>query len=475
MTEQDFHIDTPGWQTFQALMQLVASADTDDLLELATLLDLNVQTDLIGLDLQQANLCQANLSEINLSDTNLSGANLSQANLSGANLTRANLTQADLSGVNLSQANLSDATLTQADLTQANLNWAIFSRANLSQANLSDADLSQADLSQANLSQANLSQADLSQADLDETDFSRANLSRADLSQLDLNATNFSEANFDTTNLAGTDLNGAILNQARFLNSIGLSERAKKALKAREVIFIENTKPESVANTEIKQVVAQQDEMGIEVGSSSNLSIATLSDSTNLPLLDVLDLALSEILGKSNSYAYSTLATVRRHLYQFRLMHLFEPYEILFEAYLRAKTRQRQGETIYNPHAWLKRTAFNIVREKSRQAQRQSSRTYEDIEYRISAEPEDVIEKIELGNEIELLYKALRALSREDDHTAQLLVWRTIERLSWEQITTRLIELGETEIPTQATLRKRVSRAKKRMRHIMQSYGLPSK
>ncbi|MGD1854197.1 MAG: RNA polymerase sigma factor [Leptolyngbyaceae cyanobacterium] len=199
-----------------------------------------------------------------------------------------------------------------------------------------------------------------------------------------------------------------------------------------------------------------------------------MADRPDLPLLDVLDLALSEILGSNNSYAYSTLATVRRYLYQFRLMHQFEPYEILFEAYLRGKARQRTGEVIRNPHAWLKRTAFNVVREKSRQAQRQAAQSYEEIEYRISAEPEYALEAIDLRHEIELLYKALRALSREDDHTAQLLVWRTIERLSWEQITDRLAAQGETELPTQATLRKRVSRAKKRMRHIMHSYGLPT-
>ncbi|MGD1950107.1 MAG: RNA polymerase sigma factor, partial [Leptolyngbyaceae cyanobacterium] len=127
-----------------------------------------------------------------------------------------------------------------------------------------------------------------------------------------------------------------------------------------------------------------------------------------------------------------------------------------------------------NPHAWLKRTAFNVVREKSRQAQRQASQSYEDIEYRVSAKPEYVLEAIDLRHEIDLLYKDLRALSREDDNTAQLLVWRTIEQLSWEQITSRLAALGETDIPNQATLRKRVSRAKKRMRHIMHSYGLPT-
>lgn len=187
---------------------------------------------------------------------------------------------------------------------------------------------------------------------------------------------------------------------------------------------------------------------------------------------DALDIALSEILGTGNSYAYSTISTVRRHLYSFHLTHLFEPNEILFEAYIRGKEVQRRGEAIYNPHAWLKSTAFNIVREKSRKARRHQTQCLEDIEYRVSADSDNALDKIDLSHEIALLYKALREFAREDQYTAELLEWRTIEELSWDEITQRIIAEGK-ELPTYATLRKRVSRAKKRMRHILHTMGLP--
>jgi predicted RNA polymerase sigma factor len=192
----------------------------------------------------------------------------------------------------------------------------------------------------------------------------------------------------------------------------------------------------------------------------------------NLPPPDALDIAMSEILGVGNAYAYSAIATVRRYLHSFRLAHLVEPHEILFEAYLRGKNAQRKGEIIYNPHAWLKRTAFNIVREKSRKARRQATQSFEEIEYRMSAESDCLLEKIDLSHEISLLYKALREFSREDSHTAQLLEWRTIERLSWTEIADRLVAAGET-VPNYAALRQRVSRAKKRIRHILHGLGLP--
>jgi DNA-directed RNA polymerase specialized sigma24 family protein len=81
---------------------------------------------------------------------------------------------------------------------------------------------------------------------------------------------------------------------------------------------------------------------------------------------DVLDLAIEEVLGNRNPYAYSVLSAIKRSLRQFRLSSRIEAYEILHEAYLRGKSLIRSGQTIRNPHAWLKATAFNIVREKYR-------------------------------------------------------------------------------------------------------------
>ncbi|MEO0455574.1 MAG: sigma-70 family RNA polymerase sigma factor [Cyanobacteria bacterium P01_A01_bin.114] len=191
-----------------------------------------------------------------------------------------------------------------------------------------------------------------------------------------------------------------------------------------------------------------------------------------MPPQDPLDVALSEILGQGNSYAYSAIATIRRHLYSFHLTHLYEPDEILFDAYLRGKEAQRKGEIIRNPHAWLKSTAFNIIRENSRKVRRHSCVVFEENDGKVSAPTVDMLDTLALDHQVTLLYKALREFAKEDCHTAQLLCWRTIEQLSWDEISARLIALGE-ELPNNATLRQRVSRAKKRIRHILHGLGLP--
>jgi len=198
-----------------------------------------------------------------------------------------------------------------------------------------------------------------------------------------------------------------------------------------------------------------------------------MDKSINLPEPDTLDIALAEILGAGNSYAYSAIATVRRHLHAFHLTHLFEPNEILFEAYLRGKAVQRRGERIRNPHAWIKSTAFNIIREKSRKARQRIMVPYEDGDYRAANEQPSALEKIDLSHEIKLLYKALREFEKENAATAQLLIWRTIDQMSWDEIEAKLRAMTDGDIPNQATLRQRVARGKKRVRHILHSFGLP--
>jgi hypothetical protein len=117
-------------------------------------------------------------------EIDLSGANLNEANLDEADLIRANLNEANLDEADLSRANLNEANLDEADLIRANLIRAYFNEANLSGANLDEADLSRANLSGANLSGANLTGADLSRANL-----SRANLFETFLVNVDLKET----------------------------------------------------------------------------------------------------------------------------------------------------------------------------------------------------------------------------------------------------------------------------------------------
>jgi Pentapeptide repeats (8 copies) len=115
MSTQEFHINEQEFQDFQALMQRLETAETDDFLELATLLGRDPKTDLNGADLSGTDLRVTDLS-----GANLSSANLSAADLSGANLSGANLRFADLSGANLSAVNLSGANLEGVDFTGAN-------------------------------------------------------------------------------------------------------------------------------------------------------------------------------------------------------------------------------------------------------------------------------------------------------------------------------------------------------------------
>ncbi len=177
----------------------------------------------------QPNLSGADLSEANLSEADLGGADLSEANLSGtdlrnANLTLANLTGATFRGVTSIETNKTGSfyrktygsRITASKFSRrwspssdsrhvtyasANLSGASLGGANLSGANLSGADLSGAYLHITDLTEAILKEADLSEADLTE-----ANLSRADLSDADLSGADLSKAVVSATIFAGVDL-----------------------------------------------------------------------------------------------------------------------------------------------------------------------------------------------------------------------------------------------------------------------------
>jgi len=147
----------------------------------------NMNADLNGANLRQANLWRTDLRGADLRNAYLGGANLINADLNGANLNGANLSGADLSGANLRNAYLGDANLNGADLSGANLRGANLSGADLRIANLSGAYLSGANLRIANLSGANLRNAYLGDADLSGAYLSGADLSGADLRNVKYN------------------------------------------------------------------------------------------------------------------------------------------------------------------------------------------------------------------------------------------------------------------------------------------------
>jgi uncharacterized protein YjbI with pentapeptide repeats len=187
-------------QLDQAIAEILA-ADTNDLLALAEIAQLNPLEDLAGANLLGTTLNEVDLTGANLERANLRGADWNDVDLSGANLAGANLAGADFSGALMSDVNLSLASLPRCSLALANL-----SGANLTGANLTEANLSQANLSDANLTDANLTGADLQGAGL------------------------------VRTKLMGVNWENTQVKQARFKIDSGLSEEMQQTLQTQGAI-----------------------------------------------------------------------------------------------------------------------------------------------------------------------------------------------------------------------------------------------
>ncbi|NEQ33178.1 MAG: sigma-70 family RNA polymerase sigma factor [Leptolyngbya sp. SIO4C5] len=183
------------------------------------------------------------------------------------------------------------------------------------------------------------------------------------------------------------------------------------------------------------------------------------------PSYDSLDIAVAEILEPGNPYAYSTLTTIERYLRQFHLNRFTEPAEILALAYLRGRKALRQGKQISNPHAWLKGTALNIIREHHRQAQRVLTMDADCLDLVAQTLEEDVFESSDLSIQLRALWQALETLAQSDPAAAELLRLRFIEQLSWEEIRS-YFWIQANDLPSNVALRQRVCRAKKRLRQL---------
>ncbi|MGB5975439.1 MAG: sigma-70 family RNA polymerase sigma factor [Nodosilinea sp.] len=182
------------------------------------------------------------------------------------------------------------------------------------------------------------------------------------------------------------------------------------------------------------------------------------------PAQDVFDQALSDILGRDNPRAYSVLSAIQRTLKQYNLDNQYEAYDILHEAYLRGKKKIQAGDIIRNPHAWLRATAFHVIYERKRK-HRASATDPQVIEAALPDPRLGLIQQQMITEELDLLYKALGLLHQEDPEATCLLYLRTVRDWSWPQISRWLIDQGQPTA-TEAALRQRASRAKRRLRDI---------
>ncbi|MEL6384720.1 MAG: sigma-70 family RNA polymerase sigma factor [Cyanobacteria bacterium J06626_18] len=179
---------------------------------------------------------------------------------------------------------------------------------------------------------------------------------------------------------------------------------------------------------------------------------------------DVLDQAIEEILGKENPAAYSIFTAVERIVRQFKLD--VEAHGLLFDAYLRGKKALQQGKEIQNPQAWLRGSAYNIAREKSRKQKRVRSYSPEVIDVLFSDEGNLPLERAILEEEMLAAIKAMRTLQKEKPDTFNLIHQRVVEEKSWQEIQSNYANTNQGKTISESALRQRYSRGRKHLRSI---------
>ena len=82
--------------------------------------------------------------------------------------------------------------------------------------------------------------------------------------------------------------------------------------------------------------------------------------------LDHFNTEIQDLYHPDSSSGRLICAFVQRELRNFHLHDLYGIAYILNEAYLRGQQKIQDGVTIKNPKAWIRSTAYNVIRELSR-------------------------------------------------------------------------------------------------------------
>ncbi|TVP66545.1 MAG: hypothetical protein EA342_11560 [Leptolyngbya sp. LCM1.Bin17] len=187
---------------------------------------------------------------------------------------------------------------------------------------------------------------------------------------------------------------------------------------------------------------------------------------TACPIQDVFDRALANVLSQDNPQAYTLIRVIQSTLNQYRLGNHMEVFEVLHEAYLRGKKKLQAGETIHNAQAWLKATAIHVIYERKRK-QRFSAVEPHLLEAMMADNGPHLLQMQMVREDLDLLYQALDQLHQEDPYATTLLYLKTVQGWTWNEISQWLAVQGQS-VPSQAALRQRASRAKRRLRDLVE-------
>jgi RNA polymerase sigma factor (sigma-70 family) len=171
------------------------------------------------------------------------------------------------------------------------------------------------------------------------------------------------------------------------------------------------------------------------------------------------DMAVQALLDPDSPDTYSLYAYIQITLKQFRLSQAYEVKDIIINVYARGINKLESGDIIRIPLAWMRRTAYNVIRELRRDADKAG---YLDLDCIPSQSELDPLSEIEFNGDL----KAIKiAFNRLEAHEKNILQLRVVNQLSWQEVGKCLVIVGEP-IQSESNLRQRGYRTLKKLRRI---------
>ncbi|MGD1910950.1 MAG: sigma-70 family RNA polymerase sigma factor [Rivularia sp. (in: cyanobacteria)] len=174
------------------------------------------------------------------------------------------------------------------------------------------------------------------------------------------------------------------------------------------------------------------------------------------------DAEFETLLFPGSSSAHSMQAFILRRLAQFNLSRHLNVTEILIEAYVRGVRQIEKGEYIENPVPWIRSTSYNIIREYSRERNRNYQIESDKLESPVDCSLIDSQDSNENSERVLLAFEKL------DEEEKEILRLKIVEKLKWKEII-QVLEKRGIIFKNEAALRKRKERALKHLRQIYHS------
>lgn len=172
------------------------------------------------------------------------------------------------------------------------------------------------------------------------------------------------------------------------------------------------------------------------------------------------DAEFETLLFPGSSSAHSMQAFILRSLAQFNLSRRLNVTEILIEAYVRGVRQIEKGEYIEKPIPWIRSTSYNIIREYSRECNRNYQIEEDKLESPVDC---SLIDSQDINEN-----RVLLAFEKLDEEEKEILRLKIVEKLKWKEII-QVLEKRGIIFKNETALRKRKERALKHLRQIYHS------